>query len=230
MGNREKKCPDSRLKQSDSRNVVGLRRPDEKHVLDEEVLLKLRVRALKHGKIKNRRTAHEFTDWITLQWLEGKAQHQTIDQSYRDFLRTFEGVERGEAIEKRKATNHRNTKMPTLSVNERFFSGWIEQSDSSKRNPKREISNDETILAIPDPRVNHTRATGEKHNDLERLLSKLHRHLTDQEVLMCRLIINWGFTQVELGKIFGVHETRITQVFSDLTKRIEKLKIQYNIK
>lgn len=231
MGNREKKCPDSRLKQSDSRNDVGLRRPDEKHVLDEEVLLKLRVRALKHGNIKNRRTAHDFLDWITLQWLEGKSQHQTIEQSYKDFLRNFHGVERAEAHQKRQQKDsHSGVRTKVRSLNERFIGGWVEEGLNLKRNPKREVK-DVTILSmIPDKRHDEARAYNQKCQDLERVLTIIHKHFTERELLIMRLSIQWNFSMLEISRLFGVNEARIHQIFHEIIPRIQKLKIKYKIK
>lgn len=38
--------------------------------------------------------AEDFAGWITIKWLEGKAQHQTLSQSLIDYLRSHYGSDR----------------------------------------------------------------------------------------------------------------------------------------
>jgi len=231
MGMRKKKGPGVRLKLGDSCNGSGLRRPDENDVSNTDVLLKLRTRALKYGNIKNRRTAHDFLDWITLQWLEGKSQHQTIEQSYKDFLRKFHGVERAEAHQKRQQKDsHTGVRTKVRSLNERFIGGWVEEGLNLKRNPKREVT-DLTILSmIPDKRHDEIRDYNQKCQDLERVLTIIHKHFTERELLIMRLAIQWNFSMLEISRLFGVNEARIHQIFHEIIPRIQKLKVKYKIK
>lgn len=49
-------------------------------------------RAIKTAKAKGLGDeAEDFAGWICLKWLEGKAQHQTLNQSITDYLREFHG-------------------------------------------------------------------------------------------------------------------------------------------
>lgn len=215
-------------------NGSGFRHPDENDVSKTDRLMKLRTRALLFAKIKNVRIAHDFLDWLTLEWLEGKRQHQTIDQSYIDFLRTFHGVERGDDIQARKEEKEKRISKkpitPVRSLNERFIGGWIEEGLNLKRNPKRDVSNEVVLKNLPDLQEENRISIRERNAEIEIFISKIHRHLNEREILLIRLATQWKFNGAELAKLFGIHETRITQIMNDLILKIENLKRHYKLK
>ncbi len=59
---------------------------------DRQTIEELYAKALKLGKLRKLgEEAYDFAGWCALRWIEDKAQHQTISQSYVDYLRETRG-------------------------------------------------------------------------------------------------------------------------------------------
>jgi len=161
-------------------------------------------KAIRHAKIKGYSDiAEDFGGWISIKWLEGKSQHQTINQSFIDFLRLeYGGV------------------------------GYRRGSDAilrTHRQPQAEVSGcDESTAEETIDRLQYS--GGDAEGDLGRSAQVTGSDVDPRSYLSSRLghiyhaYIKEERTLAQVGKDFGLTESRVSQLMT----KIEIYILQYN--
>lgn len=151
-----------------------------------KLLVRIKFLKKKYGHTLDRFETEEILNEIIVRRLEGKGQHQTIEQSVIDIIRKYNGRTR---------------------------------IDGS--NPRGDF---EKASEYIDDRVQYSRCDGINKDDRESV-NRLSKHLGRDERMILKLHKDWGLNEIEIGDLFGVSESRISQRIKGIQERLhEKIK------
>ena len=146
--------------------------------------------------------ADDFAGWISSKWLEGKSQHQKIEYSLIDYLREQLGSAR-----KYGSTDAllRRNRAPEPKITE-----------------AREYSVEESL-----ERTINERGIGEGDTQESALLEQqlgLSRYGTYGHPIKggVRFLYEEGLTMGQIGEIYGITESRISQIIKEARREIER--------
>jgi DNA-binding Xre family transcriptional regulator len=141
--------------------------------------------------------AEDFAGWITLKWLEGKAQHQTLSQSLIDYLRGEYG-----------------------SAGIRCGSDALLRSRRAKTNSQE--LNDETVEESLErlwASSSYAEAIDRESSDNKQESVDTRELISIRDETFYKMIIEDEMTLKEVGDVFGITESRVSQIWAETKKR-----------
>jgi len=176
---------------------------DDQPVRERRNIETLYKRAAIHARAKGyKEEAHDFAGWIAIKWLEGKSQHQTIDQAFIDFLRGEyggTGIRSGSdgLLRSHRATMSEKSEFPEYPIN-KIIEHRLSQLDQSE-------GSDPELAAI------------ERESRARRRVTC--RDIKDSGILH---LYEDGFTLGEIGGVYGFTESRASQILKVIRKEVER--------
>lgn len=166
--------------------------------LDLESLYK---RALKHGRCNRLGDeAQDFAQWLMLQYLEGKSQHQTLDQSLIDYLRKQHGGSRNPGSRAKYAARLRTVSLSPVGTRE-TETQWIDNHIERERGGVEES----------------------QRNDFD------FREVLKGKLALVWEYYSAGIDTKRIGSLLGVSESRISQLLGKCTGLIYKSQKQAHL-
>lgn len=159
-------------------------------------------RAVKVAKIKGHsQIAEDFAGWIAAKWLEGKAQHQSLDYSLIDFLRLeygSAGLRCGaDGLLRSRRASEASFSRPDSDSNDEITERMLASSSYSQNVNSRDTDDSKQSI------------------DIAGMLS-----IEDEAIY--RMRIDEEMTHEEISLVFGVTESRISQRWSSILKQTEQ--------
>jgi len=155
-----------------------------------------RIEARSKGYIQE---ADDFASWLAAKHLDGKAQRQTVGQSFIDYLRATFG-DTGTAIGRMKLG---------AIVGRRSIVNSRELVD------KTQLGEDEMASAPPN-KFENGRMTEEFYDKIK------SAHVSQMERIFLWLKHGWDFTNAEIANCAGIKEDQIAQKIDNVHQRIKK--------
>lgn len=163
---------------------------------DRQEITMLYDRAIKNARAKGfDQEAEDFASWVTIKYLEGKSQHQTLDQSFIEYRRKHHGNPRTRGYRARKSAESHYITLTPLESDEK---GQAELRSAERSFVDVSGESEDYRREDPDPSI----------------------HLSGRDLIAYQLVYQEELTLKEAGELLGVTESRMSQILKRVTTDI----------